>query len=221
MSILKDLKLSYKEDISKITKKNVIRMERAFDTFKDLIELFYKENIFDNKYALDLGEGDKSFVKVLESKKFKVKGFDIDTIDFEKDPLPEQDNSVDIIFCNSVVEHISNISNFFSEIYRVLKKGGILIVVTPNFTYDYKNFYDDPTHINPFTVNKLTEVLKLFNFNKIKIVPWVVKKSVFFWKIPFKFFVCRYFLIASNDTNIPIPSFFKGQTKSILSISKK
>jgi hypothetical protein len=94
-------------------------------------------------------------------------------------------------------------------------------VVTPNFTYDYKNFYDDPTHINPFTVNKLTEVLKLFNFNKIKIVPWVVKKSVFFWKIPFKFFVCRYFLIASNDTNIPIPSFFKGQTKSILSISKK
>ncbi len=217
----KNLKLSYKEDISKIPGKNIIRMERAFDTFKDLIEVFYKENIFDRKYVLDLGEGDKSFIKVLESKKFKVKGYDIDTVNFEKDSLPEQDNSVDIIFCNSVVEHIYDISNFFSEIYRVLKKDGILIIVTPNFSYDYKNFYDDPTHVNPFTVNKLDEVLKLFKFNKINIVPWVVKKNPLFWKIPFKFFICRYLLITNNDSKIPIPSFFKGQTKSILSVSKK
>lgn len=217
----KNLKLFYKEDISKITGKNIIRMERAFDTFKKLIKVFYKENIFDKKYVLDLGEGDKSFVNVLESKKFKVKGYDIDTVNFEKDNLPELDNSVDIVFCNSVIEHICDISNFFSEIYRVLKKGGILIIVTPNFTFDYKNFYDDPTHVNPFTVNKLDEVLKLFKFNKINIVPWVVKKNSLFWKIPFKFFVCRYLLITSNDSKIPIPNFFKGQTKSILSISKK
>ena len=150
----KDLKLSYKEDISKIPEGNIMRMERAFDTFKNLIKVFYSENIFDKKYALDLGEGDKSFVKLLQSKKFKVKGYDIDTVNFETDKLPEQDNSVDIIFCNSVIEHIYNISNFFSEIYRVLKKGGILIIITPNFTYDFKNFYDDPTHVNPFTRTK-------------------------------------------------------------------
>lgn len=217
----KDLKLSYKEDISKVTGKNVIRMERAFDTFKDLIKLFYNQDIFSNKYVLDLGEGDKSLIRVLESKRFKVKGYDIDSVNFENETLPEQNNSVDMIICNSVIEHISNISNLFSEIYRVLKKDGILIIVTPNFSYDYKNFYDDPTHVNPFTVNKLNEVLKLFNFTKVNIVPWVVKKSSFFWRVPFKFFICRYLLFTSNDSKIPIPGFFKGQTKSILSISKK
>ena len=76
----------------------------------------------------------------------------------------------------------SQIFLIFSEIYRILKKDGILIIITPNFTYDYKNFYDDPTHINPFTVIKLSEVLKLFKFREIEIVPWVVKKSSFFGK---------------------------------------
>tara|TARA_B110000259_G_scaffold188185_1_gene245464 strand:- start:3373 stop:4032 length:660 start_codon:yes stop_codon:yes gene_type:complete len=217
----KNIKLSYKEDISKISGKNIQRMERAFDTFEELVKDSYNENILDKKYALDLGEGDKSFVKVLESKQFNVKGYDIDTVNFETDKLPELNDSVDIIFCNSVIEHVSDISNFFSEIYRVLKKDGILILITPNFSYDYKNFYDDPTHINPFTVTKLHEVLKLFKFNNTRIVPWVVKKSPIFWKIPFKFFICRYLLLASNDTKFPLPSFLKGQTKTILSISKK
>ena len=219
--MIKDLKISYKEDISKIPEKNILRMERAFDTFQNLIKIFYNENIFDKKYVLDLGEGDRSFIKVLDNKKFKVKGYDIDTVNFEKDKIPEKDNSIDIIFCNSVIEHVSNISNFLSEIYRILKKDGILIIITPNFTYDYKNFYDDPTHINPFTVIKLSEVLKLFKFREIEIVPWVVKKSSFFWKIPFKFFICRYMLLTSNESKIPLPSFFKGQTKSLLSITKK
>ena len=68
---------------------------------------------------------------------------------------------------------------------------------------------------------KLSEVLKLFKFREIEIVPWVVKKSSFFWKIPFKFFICRYMLLTSNESKIPLPSFFKGQTKSLLSIAKK
>ena len=94
----KDLKISYKEDISKIPEKNILRMERAFDTFQNLMKIFYNEDIFDKKHVLDLGEGDRSFIKVLENKKFKVKGYDIDTVNFEKDKIPEEDNSIDIVF---------------------------------------------------------------------------------------------------------------------------
>ena len=43
--MIKDLKISYKEDISKIPEKNILRMERAFDTFQNLIKIFYNENI--------------------------------------------------------------------------------------------------------------------------------------------------------------------------------
>ena len=78
-------------------------------------------------------------------------GLDIEKVDFEKDTFPIEDASIDIITSNSVVEHLKDISNFFNESYRVLKKNGIMILVTPNFKYSYQNFYDDSTHVNPFT----------------------------------------------------------------------
>ena len=55
----------------------------------------------------------------------------------------------------SVIEHIQNPTNILKEILRVLKIGGILIIITPNFKYLHKNFYDDPTHIRPYTEKSL------------------------------------------------------------------
>lgn len=54
-------------------------------------------------------------------------------------PLP--DSSVDLIICNHVYEHVPNADELFSEIYRVLKKGGLcyfgavsrLSVVEPHY----------------------------------------------------------------------------------------
>ena len=90
--------------------------------------------------------------------------------------------------CNSVIEHLSDVTNLFKEVHRILKPNGKFLLITPNFYYDYKNFYDDPTHINPFTIEKLNTALLFNNFKKIKIMPWVVKKSKVLWKIPFSFF---------------------------------
>ena len=109
---------------------------------------------------------------------------------------------------------------FLSGIYRTLKKDGILIIITPNFTYDYKNFYDDPTHINPFTVIKLSEVLRLFKFREIESGPWVVKKSSFFLENPFKFFICRYMLLTSNESKIPLQIFLKDKLNHYFRLQK-
>lgn len=42
------------------------------------------------------------------------------------------DNSIDVLTANQVIEHVSDIDHFISEIKRVLKKGGYAIISTEN-----------------------------------------------------------------------------------------
>jgi ubiquinone/menaquinone biosynthesis C-methylase UbiE len=46
--------------------------------------------------------------------------------------LPFADNSFDLVFNTDVIEHVEKPTFFLSEQYRVLKKGGKIIVGTPN-----------------------------------------------------------------------------------------
>jgi SAM-dependent methyltransferase len=47
-------------------------------------------------------------------------------------PIPYPDERFDLVFCNSVIEHVTEPAFFFAEAYRVLRPGGILIAKTPN-----------------------------------------------------------------------------------------
>jgi ubiquinone/menaquinone biosynthesis C-methylase UbiE len=47
-----------------------------------------------------------------------------------------RDNSVDVVISRSVLEHLENPEKAYREIHRILKIGGHLICLTPNF-YDY------------------------------------------------------------------------------------
>jgi len=198
-----------------------LRINRVFDTFNSVINEFYSKSINAGDKLVDLGSGDGSFVKLLKSKNIDAKGYDIDSVDFESSKIPEANDSIDFVTCVSLIEHIEDPSNLLKEIFRVLKVGGILIIVTPNFYYCYREFYDDPTHVNPFTTTKLYSMLKLFNFVDQHILPWIVKKNPKIWRLPMKFFFARYLLLAKGDSKIPIPSMLKGKSKTILSISKK
>lgn len=47
--------------------------------------------------------------------------------------LPFKDESFDKISCSEVIEHIPNYEDAIAEISRVLKKGGVLLITTPNW----------------------------------------------------------------------------------------
>ncbi len=47
--------------------------------------------------------------------------------------LPFEDNTFDNIVCSEVIEHVALREKTFSEIKRVLKDGGVLIMTTPNY----------------------------------------------------------------------------------------
>lgn len=92
----------------------------------------------------------------------KSKGLNVLQIDLSKENLPYEDQSMDFVYCSHVLEHI--LSNeqihFFSEVSRVLKKGGTFILFTPT-PYSWY-FWDDPTHQRASTHGSLEHLSKDF-----------------------------------------------------------
>ena len=49
-----------------------------------------------------------------------------------EEPLRFEDGFFDVVFAGEIIEHVYDIDLFLSEIFRVLKPGGSLVVTTPN-----------------------------------------------------------------------------------------
>ena len=198
--------------------------ERIFKNLNKLLKFNNKLEISSGSRLLDLGSGDKSFYKVCLNNGINAIELDGSSqgIDFEKDKLPYEDDHFDYIYFCAVLEHLYDANFILTEIYRVLKKGGILIIITPNFRYCYKEFYNDPTHFHPYTPKSLKKILEMNNFIDNCVNPFLINKSVNYWKIPCKFFIAS-ILPFRNDSfqNFPIPSFLRGKSTSMISISQK
>lgn len=54
------------------------------------------------------------------------------------------DGSEDIVFCNHVLEHVSDYNVALSELHRVLKEGGRLIISFP-INYDFEEVHEEKT----------------------------------------------------------------------------
>lgn len=121
-----------------------------------------------DKVVLDIasGEGYGSNLLALSAK--KVIGSDIDekvikfaTSKYNKpnlefrvgnaDKMPVEDNSIDVVVSFETLEHHDKHEEMFSEIKRVLKPNGILIMSSP----DKLNYTDIPKFNNPFHVKEL------------------------------------------------------------------
>jgi SAM-dependent methyltransferase len=88
------------------------------------------------------------------------------TVNLDRDPLPYPDQHFDAIIFTHVIEHLQNPLNVAGEIGRTLRIGGLVYVETPNWTSLLVpslgvikggpfNFFDDPTHIRPWTKHAL------------------------------------------------------------------
>ena len=74
-----------------------------------------------------------------------------------------------MIYSKSLIEHFYYPEKIFKEAYRVLKPGGIIITLTPEWKYIYKTFYDDYTHRVPFTKESLRDIHNIHNFKEVKV----------------------------------------------------
>lgn len=184
-----------------------------------LIKNLFNFEIKKELKVLDVGCGDKFLKEPFESKGLLYQGIDIDIIDFNNDEFPFPDNSFDLVVSLAVIEHIKNTENFLSEINRILKKGGFVFFSTPNWCYAFKNFYDDYTHVRPYTKKSLSKILSDFNFVDIHILPGLRNKYFWQYTIPFAEFFAK-LLPFTGDAKF-IPPFLKGKATSLFALAKK
>lgn len=59
-------------------------------------------------------------------------GVEVTSINLERDPLPFKDKSFDIVMCNQVIEHVKELFWLVSELSRVCKVDGYLVIGIPN-----------------------------------------------------------------------------------------
>ena len=80
--------------------------------------------------------------------------------DISKDTFPLDDNSFDIVFSKAVIEHlyIHEIEHFMHELLRIAKPGAAIVIFTPDWRYLYRDFYEEFTHVTPFTCRSLDRV---------------------------------------------------------------
>jgi len=132
--------------------------EFKFGGFADIdgtIAFYNRVNsLLDSSFTvLDVGCGRGAFdedpvgirrnLRIFKGKVLKVIGIDVDS-SAKKNPFidefhtiqgsswPIENESIDLIVCDNVLEHMDNPDNFFSEANRVLKNGGYLCIRTPN-----------------------------------------------------------------------------------------
>lgn len=113
------------------------------------------KKLLDQKTTLDLGCGDGTTAKIVFSKKVAF-GLDNDPEAVKKAKqsqhyhhvlqasavnIPLLAGSVDLVFSNSVIEHIKNLDQTLKEVKRILKRGGIFVFTAPNNNFITYNIF--------------------------------------------------------------------------------
>ncbi|QQS60615.1 class I SAM-dependent methyltransferase [Candidatus Falkowbacteria bacterium] len=130
----------------------------------------------------------------------KEKGITVASLNLETDEFPYFDEYFDIIVINQVLEHVKEFFWIVSEINRVLKNGGLLIIGVPNLASWHNRllllFGQQPTpirilgpHVRGYTKNDLVKTMttyggfKLYDYGGSNFYPFPPFISKIFSKV--------------------------------------
>ncbi|NHM02768.1 class I SAM-dependent methyltransferase [Flavobacterium difficile] len=126
---------------------------------------------------LDIGSGTGDFLVEAKNQGWDILGFEPDAgakklavnkgVIFTEDIFNLPDNSFDVVTMWHVLEHVPNLQEYISNLKRIVKPSGTLIIAVPNYkSYDakyYKRYwaaYDVPRHLWHFSK---TSIKRLFS----------------------------------------------------------
>jgi len=169
-----------------------------------------------NKIILDIGcnEGDLVDFLNINNVSFSYIGIDINFIsllsaknknltvvqcDLNNKALPFKDNSVDIVVCTEVLEHLINPKKIITEIHRIIKKDGIVIISLPNeywwlnrlevlfgYPIDKGGLIYNYEHLHYPNFKQIKEFIKYNDLEIIEERGWFIKEVEF---VPIKVFL--------------------------------
>lgn len=82
------------------------------------------------------------------------------------DPIPLEDNTGDLVICTEVLEHVPDPKKFLSELIRVTKPGGMLLLTVPDSRSESfvaatapPQYFQEPNHIRIFTADDFRDLV--------------------------------------------------------------
>lgn len=168
--------IGYNDD-SELNKKRINERLDEFETYR-------KEN-----KILDVGCGNGMFLEEAKKRGWEVYGTEftdkqveylknkgINTLQGRLQNDSFKENYFDVIISSEVIEHINNPLEEMQHFYRILRKGGLVYITTPNFNaverFFLKNNYeiiDYPNHLCYYTADTINKLLISQGFNRLKI----------------------------------------------------
>ena len=144
---------------------------------------WYRTRFAGKKPILDLGPGRCWFTRQCPEdiiavdnapelvEHYRREGINICLGDAYSIPFPDQ--YFEGVFCCWLLEHLAQPDRSMAEVRRVLKSDGYACVIVPT-PHDMVAFYDDYTHIRPFTPASLTQLAEDAGFAKhrVEYLPW-------------------------------------------------
>ena len=153
------------------------REERArVELWQILCSSFFQRWVPRDATVLDVAAGGCEFINSIEAADriaidlnpavVDAAGRDVTAIVCSADAVPREDASVDVVFISNFFEHIerSTILSVLTEVRRLLRPNGRLLVLQPNIRFcakDYWMFFD---HITPVDDRALAEAFALTGF---------------------------------------------------------
>ncbi len=136
-----------------------------------------------NGRVLDIGSGWCYFINqitagekyALEMDKFPLSaaGKDVNAIQADASRPCFRNDVFDVIFASNILEHLprKRLMPALREYNNILKSNGSIIIISPNFKYCYKNYFEDYTHESILTDKSMKDMLIAAGFTISKIAP--------------------------------------------------
>lgn len=164
--------------------------EELAPPYFELRRRFLREHVHAGDRALDLGCGNGAFTALLAQANAEPVGVDVAEgalrrarashpgirfvlAPFEG-PLPLEDVAFDVVWASEVIEHVADTARWLSEVRRVLRPGGRLLLTTPNhgrlaILVGGLERHAQPLsdHLHLYTRKSLRQILEEFGFGEI------------------------------------------------------